>query len=718
MYSTVFAQYITPNTVIDGSTGNLVYTTVNPPPPGADPISWTGFSNTTSTGGGYSGGYVPGYNPNTGTFMFGYVQRTIAYSTPVNYALSVAGTNIQVNGFRYSWEYYNQGDYRGTLTGNINLTNKSGQIVENYNYNMPQTTSGWTTFNGTQNFATQYAATTLDRLNVSFSGKDDRFWAGYYGPQIRDIDVSLLYSVTPVPVPTDFARWVPLANENDSFTLNTAGVVRYGANGTYVYHEFQPGTYSCTNSAWGIDPISGVYKSCSFGTNTIPTPTIPKVTTTDTYTSGVAVLEPAAAVVLDPVVTTNSPTSSTSNTSIDMSTPTVSSTPQQTVVNAVVSAPAPAVSSTPTSSVTSSTAGTTTTQTTAKESSSSGGNNVGLALSIISKNSERDAAGSAIAQAAVLQAQQAAATAQTEASSVAANAVSNSVSAGQSALKTDSNNSSTNKSSSSNNGFEYSVQTPTQLNATTSTKNITSNTTTQKTEQLVGVSITVTPTVQSNNNLETSQPLPVNSTVNNTVSSAVSTNTSVLPPIAPQTQIVLQANIPVQNTAQTQVQTEQQIQQVTYVLTPPQTAVLQTYVAPVTLAEIYQQSQQAQQNQNTQVESYAVLNPSTLTDKTNPINDIIDNKQSVPQNSTATVSGPAVNKNVQDNEAAGGVNINKMALAPVGYVSYLNFTLKDAAFYIPKEVYKNQKNVDNARVLRQLTNDSRHQQMVEQQYRR
>ena len=38
--------------------------------------------------------------------------------------------------------------------------------------------------------------------------------------------------------------------------------------------------------------------------------------------------------------------------------------------------------------------------------------------------------------------------------------------------------------------------------------------------------------------------------------------------------------------------------------------------------------------------------------------------------------------------------------------------------YAPKEVYRNQRNVDNARLLRQLTNDSRHQEMTEQQYRR
>jgi hypothetical protein len=58
-----------------------------------------------------------------------------------------------------------------------------------------------------------------------------------------------------------------------------------------------------------------------------------------------------------------------------------------------------------------------------------------------------------------------------------------------------------------------------------------------------------------------------------------------------------------------------------------------------------------------------------------------------------------------------------MAIAPTGYGDYLNFTMRDVAFYAPKEVYKNQKNVDNARLLRQLTNDAKHREMVDQQYK-
>ena len=57
-----------------------------------------------------------------------------------------------------------------------------------------------------------------------------------------------------------------------------------------------------------------------------------------------------------------------------------------------------------------------------------------------------------------------------------------------------------------------------------------------------------------------------------------------------------------------------------------------------------------------------------------------------------------------------------MATAPTGYGDYLNFAMRDVAFYTPKEVYRNQRNVDNQNLLRQMTNDSKHRQMVEMQY--
>jgi len=106
-----------------------------------------------------------------------------------------------------------------------------------------------------------------------------------------------------------------------------------------------------------------------------------------------------------------------------------------------------------------------------------------------------------------------------------------------------------------------------------------------------------------------------------------------------------------------------------------------------------------------------------LTDRTNPINDIIENKQVQQQNTTQQTRTDTVNKNAQDNDAAVGVSINQIAITPVGFNAY-NIALKDVAFYAPKEIYRNQKTIDNARALRQLASDKLHQEMVDMQYRR
>lgn len=77
-----------------------------------------------------------------------------------------------------------------------------------------------------------------------------------------------------------------------------------------------------------------------------------------------------------------------------------------------------------------------------------------------------------------------------------------------------------------------------------------------------------------------------------------------------------------------------------------------------------------------------------------------------------------VKKNVQSNELAGGVDIAALATQPKGFDVYAMTVMKDNSFYAPKDIYGNQKTIDNARALRQLSSDRLHQEMVDQQYRR
>lgn len=171
---------------------NLVYSTVNPYPGTESPGTWSGFAVTTSTGGGVSGGNTAGYNVSTGTFMFGYTQSTIAYNYALNTALKNSGMSWL--GYNYAWEYYNQDYSRGTLTANVTFNSTTGTVLHNKNWTLDKTTQGWTAVSGTEMFTNPLATANINSFNLNFSGKDDRFWAGYYGPMVRNPSISVLYT--------------------------------------------------------------------------------------------------------------------------------------------------------------------------------------------------------------------------------------------------------------------------------------------------------------------------------------------------------------------------------------------------------------------------------------------------------------------------------------------------------------------------------------------
>jgi hypothetical protein len=111
-----------------------------------------------------------------------------------------------------------------------------------------------------------------------------------------------------------------------------------------------------------------------------------------------------------------------------------------------------------------------------------------------------------------------------------------------------------------------------------------------------------------------------------------------------------------------------------------------------------------------------VISSSFLTNKADPINAILDAKQQNTNSDKEQSQTQQVKSNIQDNDAAVGVSIDTIAKTPVGFNSY-TIALTDVAFYAPKEIYRNQRVVDNQRALRQLSSDRLHQEMIELQYR-
>ena len=161
---------------------------------------WTG--SVPGQNGGYSGGgNGPAYNQTTDTLIFGYAtatatQRITAEAFAIQHALDLSNSGIKINGYNYSWYINNSGDQSGTLTGQVNFLRGTSILrTDNYNYNAP--TNGFQLYSGTQTFANQESMLAGDSMTLSFTGKDSRFWAGYYGPQVRAPSLTLNYTTDP-----------------------------------------------------------------------------------------------------------------------------------------------------------------------------------------------------------------------------------------------------------------------------------------------------------------------------------------------------------------------------------------------------------------------------------------------------------------------------------------------------------------------------------------
>jgi hypothetical protein len=100
----------------------------------------------------------------------------------------------------------------------------------------------------------------------------------------------------------------------------------------------------------------------------------------------------------------------------------------------------------------------------------------------------------------------------------------------------------------------------------------------------------------------------------------------------------------------------------------------------------------------------------------NPLSEMMTQQNFEMMQSNIEQRGISVNRNVQPNDLASGVDIASMATQPRGFELY-SFTMRDTTFYPPKEVYKDQKVIDNVMVLRQLSSDRLHQELVNLQYK-
>lgn len=171
---------------------NLLSICSQPTTSGVCGNNWTNTNPYTGTGGGTSGGSTPGYNSSTNTIYFGYQQATVANTYAFSTALQNSGMSIL--GYNYSWQYLNQDMSKGNLSAAVKFNGTDGTSLHTKNWTLGPTTE-WTTVKGTETFtAPGFLASQIASLSLSFSGKDSRFWAGYYGPQVKDPSLTLNYT--------------------------------------------------------------------------------------------------------------------------------------------------------------------------------------------------------------------------------------------------------------------------------------------------------------------------------------------------------------------------------------------------------------------------------------------------------------------------------------------------------------------------------------------
>lgn len=162
--------------------------------------AWSG--SVTGQAGGFSGGgQGPAYNTLTDTLIFGFTnatatQRINAEAFAIQQALDLSNSGIKINGYNYSWKINNSGDNIGTLTGKVEML-RGGNALESYTYNYSTPTQGFELKTGTQTFTNPQSLLAADQIALSFTGKDARFWAGYYGPQVREPSLTLNYTTDP-----------------------------------------------------------------------------------------------------------------------------------------------------------------------------------------------------------------------------------------------------------------------------------------------------------------------------------------------------------------------------------------------------------------------------------------------------------------------------------------------------------------------------------------
>lgn len=161
--------------------------------------AWVG-STPGQAGGTTGGGSAPAFNSSTNTLIFSYGQGTAmqtitAQAYALQHALDLSNSGVKIGGYNYSWKIDNSGTNSGSLSAAVELKGSGGIILEQFKYNYDAPTDGFELKTGTEKFRTDHELLNLQSISLSFTGKDSRFWAGYWGPRVREPSLTMNYTV-------------------------------------------------------------------------------------------------------------------------------------------------------------------------------------------------------------------------------------------------------------------------------------------------------------------------------------------------------------------------------------------------------------------------------------------------------------------------------------------------------------------------------------------
>lgn len=264
----------TPNLITSGSTHTWTGVTTGAIPSGC------------ATAGPCPGGPSPIYDPSTNTISFSYNSNAyVGQTIAINNALANVGAGVKINGYNYGYEVRNMnGDNRqggiDTFTVGTALRGPANSVLLSHNQYF-NSKFDWTAYSGTKTATTPYDLDQVSYLQIGITGGDNGYWGGYFGPEIRNVSMSLKYSVDPCA--TNPAYSPTCANYNtvtttdvfsgvsgpQAYAINQAlsgsGVMVHGFN--YGYNYSVGNRYCNWMDIFGACLGTWIYPSASVNTN-------------------------------------------------------------------------------------------------------------------------------------------------------------------------------------------------------------------------------------------------------------------------------------------------------------------------------------------------------------------------------------------------------------------------------------------------------------------